>query len=140
MVLLERFLLESDRFVNTSMNVKPEPLMKTDQAFITRVRQEPDECLDGSIRDCEEEIREMEEEDRCLRAELEQEMKDLKKYVELLPENCEEAIERYEEAKENLEGRMDEVREIVSGKKAFVAIMRYESARRLMTETLHMTW
>jgi ElaB/YqjD/DUF883 family membrane-anchored ribosome-binding protein len=122
------------------MKVGPEPLMKTYQEFITKVRQKPDQHLDGSIRLCEEEIREMEEEERCLRAELEQEMKDLKKYVELLPEDCEKAIERYAEAKENLEGRMDEVREIVSGKRAFAAILRYESARRLMTETLHMTW
>jgi hypothetical protein len=113
--------------------------MKMYKELITKVRQQADEYLDGSIRDCEEEIREMEEEARCLRAELEQEMKDLKRYVELLPENCEKAIERYEEAKENLEGRMDEVREIVSDKRTFVAILRYESARRLMTETLRIT-
>jgi archaellum component FlaC len=122
------------------MKVGPEPLMKTYQEFITNVRQQPDEHLDGSIQDCEEEIREMEEEERCLRAELEQEMKDLKKYVELLPEDCGKAIERYAEAKENLEERIDEVREIVSGKRELVAILRYEAARRLMTETLHMTW
>jgi ATP/maltotriose-dependent transcriptional regulator MalT len=133
-------MLNDLRAENTPMNVQPEPVMETYKEFITKVRQQPDEHLDGSIQDYEEEIREMEEEERCLRAELEQEMKDLKKYVELLPEDCEKAIERYEEAKENLEERMDEVREIVSGKRAFAAVLRYESARRLMTETLQMTW
>jgi hypothetical protein len=121
------------------MNVEPEPLKKMYKEFITKVRNQPDECLDRSIRECEEEIREMEEEARCLRAELEREMKDLKKYVELLPENCEKAIERYEEAKENLEGRMEEVRAIVSDRRTFLAILRYESARRLMTETPRLT-
>jgi ElaB/YqjD/DUF883 family membrane-anchored ribosome-binding protein len=120
------------------MNVEQEPL-EAYKEFITEVQQQSDDYLDRWIWDCEEDIREMEEEAGCLQAELKQEMKDLKKYVELVPENGEKAIERYEEAKENLEERMDEVRENISSKRSVVAILRYESARRRRAEMLRIT-